>query len=215
MQRGILNSLEKQDNYKSTLIIRAMKTAHTIDVKLQSYKSFPGHDGARGISAQIVFMGLLIATAYDDARGGEFEYRAIGDIISDGKGGFKNDSKLERNERLLKRLHGECAKLPMITSETVHQGGKPFKYPQDLDTVVEDLANALDLKKDEKKGVLVKSAGGWAIQGWKASIPTMIKNWGKADIVKDLQGMYDECIKSGKEVLNTEYLKELGVTVKS
>ena len=156
-----------------------------MNVKLVNYKTHKGHDGMRGLNAEIVYNGKKIATVHDDAYGGEFEYHAIG----------SNSGERIENNKLLNELY-ELTK------------GYDGKY-SNLDSLVCELATELDRKKDEQKGVLVKTNYGYDTQGFNVSIPTLIKKY--SDGLEALQGVYDEVKAAGKEILNTAYLEKVGV----
>jgi len=165
------------------------------NLALKNYKTFKGHDGMRGINADIHYNGKKIATVYDDAMGGEFDYNIIGKYDSNG---------YAENKKSFNNLLEEIKKLPPIS----FMGSS---LPQDLDMVITDLCSILDQKKDEKKGVLTKCNGGYEIVGFKVSIPTAIKKYGNG--LTEIQKVYDKAVEEGKEVLNKEYLKSQGIKI--
>lgn len=157
------------------------------NVGLVNYKTFKGHDGMRGINADIVYNGRKIASVYDDARGGCFEYNILG----------KFDTKeYAENKVLFAEMQAEHKINP-------HSG--------DLDCFISDLCSELDRKKDENKGILVKSNYGYEVIGFNVIIPTAIKRYSNA--LSELQKIYDEKVKANKVVLNKDYLKSQGIKV--
>lgn len=167
------------------------------NVELKNYKTFKGHDGMRGINADIVYKGRKIASVYDDARGGCFEYNVIG----------KYDTKeYAENKVLFNELMAEVKQLP----KEYHEGLKEHLAPN-LDSVISDLCSNLDRKKDENKGILVKSNYGYEVIGFNVIIPTAIKRYSNA--LSELQKIYDEKVKANKVILNKEYLKSQGIKV--
>lgn len=172
-----------------------MKNGNSIDIKLVKYSTFRGHDGMRGINATIVYKGKQIATVYDDAYGGCFQYTTLGKF---------DTPERDENSKLFDQLIEEVKSLPPRKTEF-------GELPEDLDCIVSDLASALDRKKDEKKGVLIKHFGGYNIVGYNVTIPTLLKKY--SDGLDCIQQIYNEEIAKGSEILNKDYLKSVGVVL--
>ena len=187
-----------------------METTNNIDLKLSGFKSHRGSEG-EGFNADLNYKGVKIAHVLDQANGGEFRYEVLGEIIKDDKGKYKDSTRRDSNKRLFEKLEAEITKLPKRTmGEGVHQGGEPYKIQPDLDTIVDDLVNVLLMKKDQKKGILVKTDSGYSITGWNVSLPTILKSInGKALI----QNIYDKLKAEKSDILNTEYLVSIGIKI--
>ena len=166
-------------------------------LKLINYKTHRGHDGCNGFNADIVYKGVKIAHVYDSAYGGCYEYNALASKGYD-------DPKYKENRKMLDALMSKAKQLPKVQTEY-------GELDNDLDLVISELINQLNIKKDEKKGVLVKSTrhSGWEIVGFKTSIPTTIKKW--SDGLDAIQKIYDEQKKEDAKILNKEYLQTVGV----
>jgi len=151
-----------------------------IDLKLVNYKPFAGHDGGMGYNVDLKFNGKKVAHAHDDAWGGGVMYTTID------KEGF--DSLL------------------LAIKEKRDEDYSPQVL---LEFEICDMLKALDMKKDEKKGILCKHFNGWKIYGWNLSLPKMLERYG----IESIQEYYNELKSEGKEVINGEYLKSIGVNL--
>lgn len=168
-----------------------MKQSILNDCKLVNYKSHRGHDGMEGFNATLVYKGVKLLYLHDDAYGGEVESRLV-----------EHDS--DKLKALFWELKDRTRQVPKVKSE---YGEHPYR----LDSLFFDLVTQTQIKKDEKKGVVVKENIGWSVYGFKTSIPNTIKKW--EDGLNAIQKVYDEQIAKGAKVLNIEYLKSVGVKV--
>jgi len=152
-------------------------------LKLINYKTHAGHDGCNGFNADLSYKGKKIAHAYDDSWGGGIQYAVF-------------------EEKLFIELKEEIKKLPKIKTEI-------GEINTDLDIVIDDLARILDIKKDEKKGILVKHHSGWKIYGWDGlTIPKLISKFPSG--LNAIQEYYDK-LKKDEEILNANYLQSIGI----
>ncbi len=165
------------------------------NLKLINYKSHRGHDGCTAFNADLVYNGKKIAHVYDDAMGGEYQYTTLGKWGSD---------EYMVNYKTLKGLIGKAKQLPKVKTEY-------GEINNCIDFIIDDLAKVWEIKKDEKKGVIVKRHSSWQIIGFKTSIPTTIKKW--SDGLDAIQKVYDEQKQKGAEILNTEYLQSVGINL--
>jgi len=166
----------------------------SVEIELKNFKSFNGHDGAPAFNADLFINKRCIASIYDDARGGEFEYRCYGDINSQ----HREETKLafDKLEKEITKLQYKC-----------EFGGGMVNHS--MDTYIGELTEVCLRKKDEKKGILIKSQSGYQISGAKVSIPTFLKKYKNG--LEVLQTWVNECINDGDEILNIDYLKSVGV----
>ena len=169
-----------------------------INARLKSFKSFPGHGGAPGFSATLIYNDVAIAELFDDARGGELEVRIIGN--------FNNPETYPKNKDLLNELKAKIKELPPEKSEFFPEG-----IEMDLDLFVTNLIAELEIKRDQNKGILVKHSSGYQIFGWKQCLTKVINDYPKG--LKAVQDYYNEIKEEGKEILNTEHLSSLGIRV--
>jgi len=85
--------------------------------------------------------------------------------------------------------------------------GKPYR---DLEIIISDLVDQERMKKDFKKGILVKSEFGYRIMEWNVQLPTLIKKYNNG--LEVIQKEYTRLSKN-ETILNTEYLSSIGVNV--
>jgi hypothetical protein len=81
----------------------------------------------------------------------------------------------------------------------------------EFDQVVYDLVHEYRRKKDDNKGIIVKKDWGYDIIRYGYIIPTIIKKYN--DGLALIQKAYDEAKNNGEQVLNTEYLESIGVSL--
>lgn len=163
------------------------------DLSIVNYKSFKGHDGMRGINAEIKYKGKKIASVYDDARGGEWDYDVLG----------YGTPKYDTNKQLFQELLNDVSGLDKVECYGT-------SLDPSLDYLIEELCNQKDMDKDVKKGILIKANHGYDIVQWKIQLPTLIKKYKNGLSV--IQKAYDEH-KDNDIVLNKDYLKSIGVNV--
>ena len=94
------------------------------------------------------------------------------------------------------------------TPITITKNDKSFCYGS-LDLVLDELVGMVRMKKEKKKGVIVKAHQGYDIHAYKETIPTIIKKYKNG--LEIIQKLYDKLILAGEDVLNTEYLESVGV----
>lgn len=162
-------------------------------LSIVNYKSFKGHDGMRGINADIKYKGKKIASVYDDAYGGEWRYTVLG----------YGTPKYAENQALYNQLLEEVKTLDKVKTDN-------FELDPCLDFLIEDMCNQKDMLKDAKKGILIKTNWGYDIIQWKVQIPTLIKKYRNG--LEVIQKEYDKQ-KANNTILNTEYLEKIGITL--
>ena len=182
-----------------------------IEISLRNVKTFEGHDTKTGLNADIVYKGYMIAHIHDDARGGCFDYHVLGELKKT-EDGYEDSPDRARNKKLFAELEEKLAALPEYEPE-----GWGFKIQPDLDHLVDKAFNEWEdaqiIKKNQKKGILTRVPNGISTWGWKTTIPTMMKKYGKHIIIADLNKQVKAFKEEGKEILNIEYLKSIGVEI--
>lgn len=176
----------------------------SIDLNVVGYKSLRGREGY-GYNATLVYKGKKIALAIDDASGGCVHYQPLGKVILDANGNYVQNAQLKENTLLLKELEKEVEALPALKT----QWGN---LDMNLDLYVEELINDLQRQKTQSKGVQIKRGDTFATVGYKESIPNFIKKYRNG--LELIQKIYDDMIAKGETVLNTEYLKSIGIVTK-
>jgi hypothetical protein len=126
---------------------------------------------------------------------------------------------LKRTRQMIVDVEAAIAKYP---EHEVEFGGRSRMVKEDLEGIVNALVDEMEtqkqIKREQKKGILVKTAMGYRIIGWKAgTIDGMLKKYlgdlNKKKILDMVQKGYDECKANGDEVINLEYLKSIGINI--
>tara|TARA_R110000772_G_scaffold17332_10_gene48397 strand:+ start:1237 stop:1824 length:588 start_codon:yes stop_codon:yes gene_type:complete len=182
-----------------------LQTAKDLKLTVKNIKYFSGHDGMQGINADIYHEGKKLATAYDDARGGEMDIRPFGydEAVL---------TKFLNIERELKALP-EYLHIFGIDRNGKKIGGGPvtIRARVDLAAIVDAVAQKKESDKQAKKGLMYLIEDEEYIIQWKGlTLKSMIKKYQGLNIIQD---RYDGLKKEGKTVLNLPYLTELGVKV--
>ena len=195
----------------------ALEIAKEVGITLKSLKTFEGHDGL-GINADICLDGFPFAHAYDDAHGGCMDIRPLGGLNKVGDS-YEASPLLKRTRQMLIDVEAEIAKYP---EHEVELGGLSHMFKEDLEGIVNALVDEAQtqkqIKRNQKKGILIKTAMGYKTIAWKAgTIDGMFKKYpgdlNKKKILDMVQKGYDECKAKGDEVLNLEYLKSIGINI--
>jgi len=163
-------------------------------IEVKSVKFHRGHDGMQGLNCKLYVDGKFVADVYDDAKGGCFDYNQY---VRGKFHKFDWEGTLEGYD------------LKYVS----HIGGEPWELSHNWDSIVDIKVNEAQRLKDANKGVLYKSANGVSIVGYKCTIPNAFKKWGKAEMLKEYQRIYDTKVSEGKEILNTDYLQSVGLKV--
>ena len=152
-------------------------------ISIKNCKTFRGHDGDGYKQCNVMFDGKVFAEMHEDSWGGGYMYNPT-------------------NDELYKLVLDTFKKFP-----------KELEYGLDdsLDFLIDDLFKQWLLKKDVKKGIVFKTESGWSINGAKETIPTTLKKYSKG--LEFYQEKYDELKGAGKEILNTNYLKSIGINI--
>lgn len=182
----------------------ALTIAKEVGITLKNLKTFDGHDGALGINADICLNGKAFAHAYDDAYGGMMDIKPI----------YSEDKFLfQRNRELISEIEDLISKYP---EHEIEMGGRKYSVKEDLEglvnALVDEAENQKFIKKNEKKGILVKKKNSTSVISFKAgSIASLLKKHGQQAVAMMIQGHVDKLIKDGEEILNIDYLKSIGV----
>ena len=196
----------------------ALTIAREVGITLKNLKTFAGHDAGLGINADICLNGKAFAHAYDDAYGGMMDIDALGSVDKVGDT-YEVSKELKRNREIIKEVEAAIAKYP---EHEVELGGRPYKVKENLEGIVNALVDEMEtqkqIKRDQKKGILIKKPNGYGMMSWKAgTIDNMFKKYpgdlNKKKILDMVQKGYDECKANGDEVLNLEYLKSIGIKI--
>ena len=196
----------------------ALEIAKEVGITLKNLKTFAGHDAGLGINADICLNGKAFAHAYDDAYGGMMDIDALGSVDKVGDT-YEASKELKRNREIIKEVEAAIAKYP---EHEVVFGGRPHMVKEDLEGLVNALVDEMEtqkrIKRDQKKGILIKTVMGYRTLAWKAgTIDGMLKKYpgdlNKKKILDMVQKGYDECKAKGDEVLNLEYLKSIGINI--
>ena len=196
----------------------ALEIAKEVGITLKNLKTFEGHDAGLGINADICLNGKAFAHAYDDARGGMMDIDALGSVDKVGDT-YEASKKLKSNREIIKEVEAAIAKYP---EHEVEYGGRSHMIKEDLEGIVNALVDEMEtqkqIKRDQKKGILIKTAMGYKTIAWKAgTIDGMFKKYpgeaNKKQILGMVQKGYDECKAKGDEVINLEYLKSIGINI--
>ncbi|MEK6829769.1 MAG: hypothetical protein AABY15_06635 [Nanoarchaeota archaeon] len=180
-----------------------IEIAKQLGITLKKIGTFKGHEGMLGINADICLNGKAFAHAYDDARGGEMDITPIG--------------YTKENKDTIAELE---EKLKTFPEYKVELGNSNFMMRDSLDDIVNALVDAhlhkQELKKLENKGILLEGENGnVSVVSWQhGDIGKMIGKFGAAQVIeKLLQPTYDQYKAEGKNILNVEYLKKVGVKI--
>lgn len=196
----------------------ALEIAKEVGITLKKLKTFAGHDAGLGINADICLNGKAFAHAYDDAYGGMMDIDALGSVDKVGDT-YEASKELKRNREIIKEVEAAIAKYP---EHEVEFGGRSHMVKEDLEGIVNALVDEMEtqkqIKRDQKKGILIKTVMGYRTLAWKAgTIDGMFKKYpgdlNKKKILDMVQKGYDECKAKGDEVLNLEYLKSIGINI--
>lgn len=195
----------------------ALEIAKEVGITLKNIKTFEGHDGL-GINADICLDGFPFAHAYDDAHGGCMDIRPLGGLDKVGDS-YEVSPLLKRTRQMLVDVEAAIAKYP---EHEVELGGRSHMFKEDLEGIVNVLVDEAQtqkqIKRDQKKGILVKRGDNYGIISWKlGTIDGMLKKY-TADVHRKqifdmIQKRYEECKAKGDEVLNLEYLKSVGINI--
>ena len=179
------------------MIKDSLNIAKELKITLKNLKTFPGHDGMEGFDADICIDGKKVLHVYDSAHGGCYEFRPVD---SDYKAARDVEAELER----------KIAEYPAYPCQL---GGSTRDMKDSLECVIGALVSdhtfQKDIKKDEKKGLMLETKFGYEIIKWKAgTIPKMIEKFGKDRVIALIQA---EALKTKETILNKKYLESIGV----
>ena len=101
-------------------------------LELKKIKLFKGHDGT-GLDCDLYVNGVKVAHVFDSAHGGGNEYHAYG-------------PDYKANNKIIQDLEEYAKTLPHIMSSFDDKA-----YPQDLDSIINDLLMVIEKEKGAKK----------------------------------------------------------------
>ena len=151
------------------------------NISIKKCQTLRGHDGGGYIQCDVAYKGKVFTEMHEDGWGGGYMYNPTDKEVSD----------------LVFNAFKSFPKEP------------EYGLDDSLDFLVEELFRKWQQKKEEKKGVLFKTNRGYDIRGAKETIPTTLKKYAKG--LEFYQEICDELKSEGKEILNTEYLKSIGI----
>jgi hypothetical protein len=155
----------------------------------KNIKQMRGHD-APSFEWDIYFDGKKICNCWDDSYGGELKIT-----------NYDNES-FDHIEEIYK----------LIDKDSLYD--EEYKWTTSLELLMYEVSAISQMKKDEKKGVLVGSSiNNYQIRGFKTSIPSTFKRWSTNEVLSDYQDIIDTAIKQGKNILNADYLKTWNLKV--
>lgn len=169
----------------------AIAEKYNLSVKNPRY--FEGHDGV-GINVNIYQGKRMLASGYDDARGGCMDINPIGGT--------------KENREAIWKLEESIKNEPQYTDE---YGTHSHSLEDIVNALVVKFEEDKERRKDEKKGIMYQSENGVRIALWKGfTIPKLIKNCPETCLGL-IQTRYDQIKEKGYPILNTEYLKSIGI----
>ena len=175
-------------------------------IEVKSVKFHRGHDGMQGLNCKLYVDGKFVAHVHDDAYGGDFHYDQF---LKHDKDGMPIITDFKMREFLDKAKE----EYDLTYKVTFPNDDDPWETTHNWDSLVDKKVEEHTMLKDANKGVLYKSANGVSIVGYKCTIPNAFKKWGKAEMLKEYQRIYDTKVSEGKEILNTDYLQSVGLKV--
>lgn len=154
----------------------------------KNVKQMRGHD-APSFEWDIYFEGKKICNCWDDSYGGELKIT-----------NYDNES-FDHIEEIYK----------LIDKDSLYD--EEYKWTTSLELLMYEVSTISQMKKDEKKGVMIGKPNSYSIVGFKTSIPTTFKKWSKEEVMKDYQNIINDSIKKGQTILNADYLKTWNLKV--
>jgi hypothetical protein len=182
-----------------------LQHAKSLNLSVKNVKTFKGHDGMLGVNADVYINAKKFAHFYDDAYGGEPRLDWLGN----------NDIQRQANRNTLRDLEEQAKNLPKVLYN-LKGVDEPFENTFWLHTLVDTLINAelerKELAKLAKKGIVYVDPKDdetytW---GWNYPIPKLFKMY-PTKALPSVQKRYDQLVKEGCIVKNTELLAEYGV----
>lgn len=173
-------------------------------LELKNIKTFRGHEGV-GLNADIYVNGKKVAFVMDEANGGGYHYE-----VNHGK----SDKERRENSAVLQMVENYARTLPKRPLDM--GGGRVADYQPDLDTLIDDLFNAKEKEKTDKKiQKKMENHIMWGVPNSpsyayvKFSQP--LASYSRARLQMHIDA-YKKRLKRGEVFLNTN-LVELGMTI--
>ena len=162
--------------------------------KAKKFKTFRGHDGPdSSLEFDLYFDGNFITNVYDDSWGGGFQYSNFNELKS-----------------LVELIEKDTLKHDNLSADEIELA-KTLDVVFGIDSLMDDVINEVRREKDQKKGILVESPGGYKIIQYSHTLPTMFKKYKNMGDV--IQKEYDKLIKKDSVVINKDYLETLGIKI--
>ena len=180
---------------------KTLETARALGITLKNLKTFPGHDAGVGFDADICVDGKKVLHVYDSAHGGCFEYTPC-------------DSDYKKAREVEANLEEKLKAFP--EHEVEMGGGRTYMSRDTLDCVIGALVSdhewAKEIKKSEKKGIVVETKFGLEVIKFKAgTLTALLKKYEQKAVSMMIQGHVKKLIKDGEVILNQKYLESIGV----
>ena len=151
----------------------------------KNVKQMRGHDGP-SLEWDIYYDGKKICNCWDDSYGGELKIT-----------NYSNQS--------IEEIYNS------INKDSLYD--KEYKWTTSLALLMYEVSTISQMKKDEKKGVMIGKPESYNIVGFKTSIPNTFKKWSKDEVMNDYQKIINDAVKKGQTILNVDYLKTWNLRV--
>ncbi|MDG1949477.1 MAG: hypothetical protein P8J32_01485 [bacterium] len=178
-----------------------------IDLTFVNLKTLEGREGLI-IQADIKYNGKKIATYRDDGNGGCVDINAIGSLKKDAQGNYQKTQQLIDNRALLEQLNAEFKTLPKVKAYS-------SEFEDCIEFAMDDFISNKEILKNAKKGLVVQTQPNspeYSIIQWKAgSVTSMLKKYGKAQVVPLLEKAITKEQKKGNAILAQDYYISIGV----
>jgi len=193
---------------------KALDIANKNKLSVKKVETFTGRDGI-GINTVVYIDGNEFLNIHDSGNGGCLSIGVLGELIKTADG-YKNSPERENNLLAMKHIEAEIDKVPKYL-EKCSFGDYMNKLSLEdvVNAVVSEFLNKKEIKKLEKKGILLENADGEidVISWGKVAIPTLFKKYGKEYMIPRIQRTYNDFAKRDEKILNLEYLKSIGIQV--
>lgn len=175
-----------------------------INLDIVNVKTLEGREGLI-ISCEIKYNGKKIASYLDEGYGGEGQAHPLGST-SNSKGEYEKSEAFKANEAALAELKSKLESLPNLEG---------YSFPPNLDIAIGDLVNEREMVRNAKKGLVISkenSPYNYELLQWKAgSITSMLKKYGKHQVIPMIEKTIEKYQKEGFHVLMQDYYISIGV----
>lgn len=172
-------------------------------IELKNVKTFRGREG-HGLNADLVVNGIKICFVRDAGNGGCMDFDIIGDT----------DEERKVNRAILNMVETYATNLPEKTYPASLGGGN---YKQDLESLVNELFDDAEVKKEQKKiakkmvnTIMWGVPNGSTYTQSKFKLPFTVAH--RFQLQKYIDEKVKPSLKEGEVILNTN-LQALGITI--